>query len=162
MLCVFQYGTLAYCILWPDEMEKLLSVAAILAFDPVEDFKMPCMLVDGAWGYYTKLQLLIFMPMLIALALSAGTMAVHTIRAHFQHQAHTRKSIERWLQKQREETEGDVEAGNMAEQESRAIADASYKLKMKASVKHALETCVSLVCMIMASQTIFQNTVCRD
>ena len=160
------YGTLAYCILWPTEMQELLSVAAILAFDPVEDFKMPCMLVDGSWGYYTKLQLLIFMPMVIAVSLSAATMAVHTVRAHYKHKHETRKSIDRWLEKQRDE--GDVEQGDMAVKESEAIAAASYKLKMRSSVKHAVETCVSLVCMILdfaypvCSRTILDIFQCRQ
>ena len=77
-------------------MQALLAFAAIIAFDPVEDFAMPCLLVDGKMEYYTKLLLLVVMPMLFALGLSLLTFAKHMTHAHFRHRRDSKRVNKKW------------------------------------------------------------------
>ena len=159
------------CILWPKEMQELLAFAAVLAFDPVEDFKMPCMLVDGGWEYYTKLQLLIFFPMLFAFCMSVACFLLHMVKAHFRHQRDTEKKVlEKWAVRviKRRRSSSATDGGDIDHDAiGRVARRASYKLKMRGSIKHALETCVSVVCMVLdlvfpvASRTILQIFRCR-
>ena len=129
-------------------MQTLLAFAAILAFDPVEDFKMPCMLVSGGWEYYTKLQIMVFFPVVIAIAMSLASFTVHVVRAHFKHRRDSKKIIETWAVKVMRKRRDSGIAGVADENIDSLARRASYRLKMKGSARAALETCVSLICMV--------------
>ena len=140
-------------------MTQLLSLAAIVAFDPVEDFKVPCMIVEGGWDYYTKLQILVFLPLVVAALLSLLTFGIHMTRAHFKHkrEASTRR---------RRVTRDAAVTGS--ESDLLAMHAAAYRSNMRSSARRALETCVSLVGMLMdfafpvCSRTVLQIFRCRE
>ena len=143
--------TLTYCILWPTEMEDLMAMAAVLAFDPFESFKVPCLLVDGRMPYYIKLQILTVFPIVAALALSGMSFFLTMTKAHFHHTRRTRRKVTR-----------------KAADAAIAVTAEDYKKKMRGSARRALETCVSLFCMIMdfaypvATRTILDIFQCRN
>ena len=81
------YSSLDYCLLWPREMQALLSIAAILAFDPVSELRLPCLVDKTSWNYYTKLQFLVVLPAVAAAMLSALSFGVNMAKAHRRYRA---------------------------------------------------------------------------
>ena len=127
-------------------MQALLAFAAIVAFDPVEDFAMPCLLVDGKMEYYSKLLLLVVLPLLVALGLSLLTFAKHMAHAHIRHRRDSKRINKKWTtaaMKALGSRKGKA-AGTLGVDEA-----ALYRRHMQGSAKRALGTCLSLVAMIM-------------
>ena len=162
------YATLAYCILWPAAMQSVLSAAALIAFDPIEQLKMPCWMVNGM-PYYVKLQLLVGAPLLISLACCVASFAVHMARSHYKHRRDLIKLQAAAAQRMIAEGPG----ANVAEHRERhrrqtQMHRSHYKVKMKASAHHGMLRCVSIVCLVMdvtypsVTRTILQLFRCRE
>ena len=75
-------GQLHFCLSWPKAMSGLLSVAAVLALDPVKETKLPCAFV--AFDYFVTVKLVIIVP--LALTAAASTLPpTHAARAKKRH-----------------------------------------------------------------------------
>ena len=141
------YSSLDYCILWPKEMQDLLSLAAIVAFDPVQDFKVPCMIADDSWDYYTKLNILVFLPIVVAFVMSGLSFGMHMTKAHYAH----RREATKHKQRRRAQHHTRDAAVTGSDVDLLAMHAATYRLKMRSSARHGMETCVSLICMVSLS-----------
>ena len=150
-------------------MQVVLGYAALIAIDPVELFRVPCMLVDGL-PYFKKLQLLIGLPILLSICLSVCTFIGHVVQARVKHRKRIQSNrrmkaaaaMERMKAQQpvaRTASETHLSADQLAQ---------IYKEAMQESLKHGVHRSVSLVCLLMdelypsVTRTIFQIFRCRE
>ena len=153
-------------------MQSLLNIAALVAFDPIEQFKMPCMLVGGM-PYYVKLQLLVGAPLLLSFVFCAISFVWHMVRSHYQHKRDLIKLQAASALRRINEAPGGANVvarknrddGNSDDADVRA---SHYRVKMRASAKRGMFRCISIVSLVMdvcypsVSRCVLQIFRCRE
>lgn len=172
-------------------MQAVLAFAALIAIDPVELFRVPCIMVNGL-PYYQKLQLLVGAPILASILLSILTFFGHMCQAHHHHRkSMVRKKAAAAMQRMKAAgvvPETQAEKRHRREQarakaaSGAATGDADgdpdaldaefiaelYRKNMKQSVQHGLQRSVALVCLLLdelypsVTRAILQIFRCRE
>ena len=132
-------------------MNDVLKIAAMLAFDPVADFKVPCIVKAGAWNYYAKLHVVVWFPPAAAIGLCLVYFGGQMAKARIAWAAMKRELESTW-------------AGTA---DSAAKERAAYKEHMRRSARYGLEKCASIACGVfdfafpMCSRSVLQMLRCR-
>ena len=148
-------------------------MAALIAFDPIEQFKLPCMLVGGM-PYYVKLQILCAAPLVLSVMFCVVSFVWHMVRSHYKHKRDLIKlQAAAALRRINEASGANVVARKKRNTGGGSDDDAEthashYRINMRASAKRGMFRCISIVSLIMdicypsVSRTILQIFRCRE